>query len=415
MAVVIVNFRSPFPPHQTIVQANASKVSYGFMLLRPNTATFQLPRSMPNLNDFRQYMGIGAMVTIERDDGLLPWVGMVTKISANSAASMVQYTLHDHAGALFTRSRTPSQWRPYTGSAANILERLFRNVNDRARPPLLVEFTAEPGGPTLVYEPRAETFLDVLNTMVDFTGYEWELQHVIDGEPVTTLRWTSQVGQDFSGTQTWEQGIHFTDVEYTQDADGFFASGIAVGGEGDFRDRPSVAVDVSGEGERSIPDVRGTPFGRRFGVPVGVGQFGRREGVPVGTVQFGGRIGRPVGQGGVLDVDNPTKSGTRTIIERQVTGHEALFAAANKLFNRPDQVAEQLSFSIAESEVDIEYVALGNIVTVRLNNVDLGAGLSRTVRIIGLQVTPETGIIQVESEILRIDASTGTQLFHAKE
>ncbi len=414
MAVVIANFRSPFPPHQAIVQADVSKVSYGFMLLRPNTATFQLPRSMPSLTDFRQYMGIGAMVTLERDDGLLPWVGMVTKISANSAASMIQYTLHDHAGALFTRSRTPSQWRPYTGNAADILGRLFRNVNDRARPPLLVGFTAEPGGPTIIYEPRAETFLDVLNTMVDFTGYEWILDHVIDGEPVTTLRWTTQVGRDFSGTQTWEQGIHFTDVEYTQDADGFFASGIAVGGEGDFRDRPSVVVDVSGEGERSIPDVRGTPFGRRFGVPVGTGQFGRREGIPVGTTQFGGRIGRPVGQGVVLDVDNPTKSGTRTIIERQVSGQEALFAAANKLFNRPDQVAEQLSFSLVESQVDMEYVALGNIVTVRLNNVDLGAGLSRTVRVIGLQIAPETGVIQVESEILRTDASTGTQLFHAK-
>ncbi len=252
--------------------------------------------------------------------------------------------------------------------------------------------------------------------MVDFTGYEWVLEHAINGEPITTLRWTTQVGQDFAGTQTWEQGIHFTDVEYTQDADGFFASGMAIGGEGSFRDRPSVVVDVSGEGDRSIPEVRGTPFGRRCGVPVRAGQqFGKREGIPVGQgQQFGGRIGRPVGQGVLLDVDNPTKSGTRTIIERQVGGQEALFAAANKLFNRPDQVAEQLSFSIIENQVDMEYVGLGNIVTVRLNNVDLGAGLSRTVRIVGLQVTPETGVIQIEGEILRIDAATGTQLFHAK-
>lgn len=377
MTLAEVHFRDYLPPHASRATVRAKDIRYAHMLNRATTASFSIPRSDPSLTSYGSYMGLGAFVTIQRTDGLLSWAGWVDNVKTSDTSGQVVYRCGDHAKMLFNRSRVPPSVGLIRGPISSLMPIVYRATNDLSRPPLMSELAIVGRGTTIDYTARQETFLAALKTLTKAAGLEWTLMWKMTEEIVTRLVIDARIGRDVRGNVKWEQGLHFNNASYTQDAEGFAVSAVVVGGTGSFNSRPT------GQADRTIGPI---PDRGKGGDTVLVPQT-RRAG-PVGpTAVFG----------------SPALETTRIDIEPGITNETALADAAQALFRAPDFVAEQLSFSLVESEVDLDYVQVGNIVSIRLSDMALGAGLERDVRILGLQPKADIGTIDVELEVLRSD------------
>jgi hypothetical protein len=148
-----------------------------------------------------------------------------------------------------------------------------------------------------------------------------------------------------------EQGRHFKRARYVQNLAGFFGQAEAIGGVGPIISRPR---------ESAVPAAQST-----------------------------------------LAKKAPALQGSLVQFEPNVTNPEALASTAAKALDSPDWVAEALSFALVESELDPDSpLDIGDLVTVRFSNIDLGLGLIRVVRIIGLQLTGGTGVLDVECRVV---------------
>jgi len=358
MTLPTVYLRDPFPPHAALAALQVADLSYGFMLMRPSACSFRLSVADPNLADWADKFRLGSMISVEREDGQLPWAGMVTRMEAIAGDPLVSFEAKDHAGALFARGRTRKGGTLEQASGRLIAE-IFAEAEARAEPPLLVKLELE-DGPPVRYTPRANTLLDFLDTLADFTDWEWGLSHEVGPTLATTLSWRGRQGFDRTGEVCWEHGFHFTKASYTQDAEGFIGSGVAVGGTGLFAERAAAAVNISGAASPGI------------------------EARPVAVMNV------PI---------FPALAGTAVLVDSQVDDKESLFRGAARLHNRPQAAKEQLSLQLAESMVDLNRLGIGDYVTVRLSDINLGLGLERTVRVTALQFEPEKGTIDVETEV----------------
>ncbi len=375
MTLAEVHFRDFLPPHVSRATVRAKDIRYAHMLNRPTTASFSIPRSDPSLTSFRDFMGMGSFITIERTDGLLPWAGWVDNIRNSDTSGQVMYRCADHAKALYGRSRVPPSVGEIKGPITSLLPLVYKATNNRDAPPLMTELSVAGRGTTIEYTSRQESFLAALNTLTKAAGLEWILTCKTTEDVVVRLNVDRRVGSDVRGNVKWEQGQHFNTAVYTQDAEGFAVAAVVIGGIGSFNSRPS------GSSERGLGPIQDRDKDTAL-VPIT-----RRAG-PVGpTIVFG----------------SPSLRTTRVDIEPGITNEQALTDAAESLFNAPDFVAEQLSFSLVESAVDLDYVQVGNIVSIRLSDMALGAGLERDVRILGLQPKADMGTIDVELEVLRSD------------
>lgn len=366
MSLPILKVRSAIPPHETLVTTVAASTRYGFMSSRPNTAEFSIPMTAPNTDAIQaQAFEIGAMISIERTDGVLPWVGFIETSDALAGASAVKFTAKDHIGALFARGRTPKTWRERETSSGTHIKEILAEAESRAEPPLMVRVDIADGGPSVSYQPEAEGLHDFLKTMASMTGWEWGLRHTVGPEVVTTLVWAGMIGTDRHNTIVWEEGRHFAKARLRRSAEGYVGTAIAVGGTGTFSERTAAAVSTTGQ---------------------------THDGIVTRTVAT------DTERASVL----PSLSGTRVLVERQVTNVEALDAAAARMHDSPDHVREQVSFALVEGELDMTYPPTpGDIVTVRFADILLGQSVTRLVRLMGIRMQPQRGLIGVEARVLR--------------
>ena len=122
-------------------------------------------------------------------------------------------------------------------------------------------------------------------------------------------------------------------------------------------------------------------------------QILRQQALNVGIVTLGLGAGGTAGRAAVGAAKGATRRGKLDNFARALAAE----------VDASDFVAEQLSFSLVESEIDLDYVQIGNIVSIRLSDMALGAGLERNARILGLQPKPDLGTIDVELQVLRRD------------
>ncbi|KKN55922.1 hypothetical protein LCGC14_0577650 [marine sediment metagenome] len=369
MVTTVVRFRNPFPPHSILAEVRSTNLAYGFKLMEPATGSFQVARSEPSLDP--GIMRIGAMVSIERSDRVLPFVGFVNRRVVRAGAPKINFVCTDHAGALFERARLPKDWSELSTSSGDILTQIFGDIERRAEPPLLVQLEQK-GGPVVTYQPQAESFLEFLGTLADFSGWEWLLRHDPIGTQLhTSLVWKGKQGLDRRTEVIFEQTQDFKEVTLTEDAEGFLGTAVVIGGSGSVADRDAVQVSTSGRTEGSIS-------GRQL------------SGGPV----------RPSSLSPILE-------GTTVIWTRQVSNQEALFAGAKKLYDLPVETREQLSPKLIESEIDMAKLGVGDIITVRLSDIDMGSSLIRVCRVLGLQLNPEAGIVDAELLVLPEESVIG--------
>ena len=352
-----VLFRNPFSPHEGRAFVKVQNVSYGRLLMRPSTASFQVKVGDANLEDLEYQFG--ALVSIERDDGLFPWTGMVTKRTYTTGSTTIQFEAKDHAGALFARANTADDFistllgagglssiNQFANSdAAAQIEAVLSEAAGRNSPPLLVDYDLAPGGPPVFHLPEGASVLDYLQEMHDITGWEWGLNQTLDfAAAATTLVWRERIGRDLRDEIVWEQGRNFATLKFTQDASKFIETAVVISTGTDERVDLLRATAVCEE-RKTLP---------------------------------------PVLRGSVLEIRQQTQDVT------------TLQAEADRLCNDPTNRGEHVSIKVVESTVDAP-VNPGDLI--RLRWTDAGKDVERTIRVMGTQHASGTGIIEVEADV----------------
>lgn len=358
--IPVVRFRNPFAPHEALLNIDVAQCAYGFMRNRPQSASFKISRANSNLDNYGHLIAAGAMVSIERSDGYWPWIGYVTEMIDAPDDPYISIVLRDHT-FLLEQSRTA--WGgSFAGSSGRLIRETLSEINARGEPPLMLDLSQLPdNGPRVTWEYKADKGLSFLQRVQTITGWEWALRPSLsDKRVIVQMVWAERIGADRREAVRWEEGRHIVQVRYGQRASGFVRAALVSGGSGDFAGL--VAVQAS---ERPVPDVESFSHGLR-----------RETDVP----------------------DSPALRGTLTYHEHQVTDLDSLRAGAVQLLQAPDNAAETLSFSLVESAIDMSQLGIGDIVTVQTQNT--ARRLRRVVRVIAVQLNPDTEVHSVEVQVL---------------
>lgn len=355
----VVMIREPMPPHAPIfnlLPADGS-LSYGFMLMQQQTASFRLSRADANWPTFTDLLHPDSqppMVTIERSDGLHPWVGFVKTFEASYADPEVKLFCADHMWRL-ANARTQITGSA-DGSSGDVIVSTIREMEQRGEPALYLLLDAIEAGPAVTYEYRAQRGTDFLRQMADFTGWEWHLFSRVGKAVDTWLRWAERVGVDRREAVVLEENIHLADVRYVRDYEAGISASLVVGGSGAFSTRQYAVANQNGRDDTANATPVKAPITRGLG-------------------------------------------GTRRIIDPQMSG--SLVNAAMRMHDTPDYATEQISFTLAEASVDMALINVGDTVTVRLATTDLGLPLERAVRLTAINFDPDTKLHQVQTQVVR--------------
>lgn len=350
---VIVHAREPYPPHSTIAITKVDRLSYGFMLGRVGQASFAISRADPNVP---QAFKLGNLISLERSDDLLLWVGFISERVLADGSAVVPIMAKDHAGALFERGVTPRQWGPRTTSSGQLIREVFQDAQQRAKPPLMVSLPDE-NGPSLTYQVQSETLLSFLNRVSEVTDWEWGLRHrLLSDSILTELVWQGRMGIDYSGELILEQNVHAINLELTENLDGFIGEALAVGGTGLFRNREFSSVSA-GSSQQPLDEKAPTP-------------------------------------------SSPAQDGTRVVIQQQVSDKPSLERTARREHRSPEFVREALEFALLTTQVDMNKIDIGNRISMRYTDLALGASVERIVRLTAMSLG-QNDVIECVADVLR--------------
>lgn len=360
-AQTLIKFRDPRPPHGAALTILAPDIKYAFKVRKMSTASFALSRTDPNIatNLDKILTHEPAMVTIERPDGYMPWVGFVTQYQASQGDAFATFQIADHAWRMASPhgARTRKN-QVYKTASGRVIRDVFRDMEDRAEPPLYLLYDDVGDGPSASYEVRLDYGLDALEALAQQTNYEWGFSYdVASGRVDTHLSWVGRLGQDRRDEEIWQEQKHFTRVDYTLNYANGIKSAVAVGGSGAFGARPAAAVNASG----SAPDISAT-------TKSSVSAFGL--------------------------------GGTRVSVQQQITDAAVLRQQATQMHEAPEYAVEQIGLTLLEQAIDMSRFALGDIRTIRLATTSLGSAIERVVRVIGIQFDPTRREIDIEAQVL---------------
>jgi len=360
MALAVVKLRSPHPPHEEILTLEgATNVTYGRMLSRKNTARFLLSRADVNLTEYGHLLhpdGPPPMYTIEREDGLHPFAGFLTDYDAEQQDPYAEFVLADHFWRL--ENATTRKRGRVTASAGQLVVDTLAEINARGEPPLYLDLDGIDGGEAVAWNYQLDQGMSFLAGVARASGREYMLSHEIAPAYVKTrLLFREFIGNDRSSEIVLDEGRAIASAKYHIDYSKGISSAIAVGGTGLIADR--IAESAAAKSQDGI----------------------------------NATVPRTVERRGL--------GGTRTLFQQQVTNPEALRAAALRLHEAPEYAVETLTFDLVEDNVDMARFEVGDICTARLVTTDLGMALERSIRVLGINYNPETGVHRVTPQVLR--------------
>ncbi len=350
----VVKLRDPEPPHGELATILATDVSYGLMLMKQQTASFRLSRADPNLVDYAHLFapdGPPPMFTIERPDGRYPFVGFLKSYRAVTNAPDIEFTLADHAWRL-ANART-KRTGSINASSGQAIKDTMREMEARGEPPLYISIQDIGNGPGVQYEYRATSGLDFLTQMAQFTGWEWGFQYDIDRLGVKTrMEWRPARGLDRRHEAVLEEGKQIVAANWTVNYDAGIRAAVVIGAGATFATREAVSLS----------------------------QSGRAADVDTQAI-----VAKGAGLGGA-----------RVLIDTQLSGREALAAAARRMHDSPDYVTRQIGITIQEPGTDMERLGVGDIISIRLTETVLGMPVELNARILGVAFDPESMVHRVE-------------------
>lgn len=345
LALPRVNWRQGRPPHGVLFETGYSGLRYGFQLGAGQTATFQLPRTDPAISWVRDELQRGELpvVTIERSDGALPFVGFVTQVPRmDDGDPYATITVKDHWARLGAARTALSG--SVSGASGLIIANAVKEAAGRATPPLFLDLALLPQvSPAASYDLRANKLDQFIRALEKQTGWEAFFVYDIDQRHVTTyLAWASQRGYDRRNGQVLLQGRQLASFSYPLDFEAGGSSGVAVGGTGAFDDRETVTATLN---------------------------------MPLGLQSMGG---------------------TKIDISQQVSDKRVLQQRADYLLATPENAVARISAQLLEAETDMRNLSLGDVRTVRTTDGFLGAATEHVARIVAMEMHPGEGVHDVE-------------------
>lgn len=353
-----VRWRAARPPHGVLFETDYSGLRYGFQLGAGQTASFQVPRTLTRrisdgtsvtlMDWLRNELTRGEMpmVTIERPDKALPFVGFVTQIPRmDDADPYATITLKDHWSRL-SAARTALSGS-VSGSSGLLIANAVKEAAGRAKPPLFLDLALLPTvSPAANFDLRANKLDQFIRALEKQTGWEAFFTYDIDERHVTTyLAWASKRGFDRRNAQTLMQGRQLSAFGYPLDFEAGVSSGVAVGGTGTFSGRTSVEVAAQ----------------------------------PSSQVQGYGVLPK-------------TTFRTDVAISQQVTDKRVLTSGANYLLTTPENSVASITASLLEAETDMRSIGVGDIRRVVTNDGFLGASTVHLARIVAMEMHPAEGV-----------------------
>jgi len=361
---VRVLFRNPYPPHSIIAEVQPADVTYGFVLNRKTTASFSLSTDAALLLANPTIFGRGTMVTIERDDKLLPWAGFVSTRRLKHGAPTIPYTCQDWAGALYERAVTSKATSALpVQRAGGIVPLVFAESDARKEPPLLTVLNGSPAaGGTVSYTPRQESVLEFLRVMSE-AGLEWRIQPYIVGNNVhVELQYSDTVGRDLSSSVIFEQGSgdgsSFIDADLEETDEGAFSAAVAVVGTGVYAQRKSARVSAQ-------------------------------------TLPGGDTAAYPSGKAAPA---SPSLAGTKVVVRQELDNVEGARAVAARQFRSPDAPGLRMTMQLFEANIDMAKIELGSYYGVRFKDLMFGLGYRSRIRAVALDLSTD-GVITMIGEM----------------
>ena len=346
-----VIWREPTPPHAAIYVTEPGAVTYQQRIRGAGSAALLVPRTDPNASGIAKLLArCVPMVTIERSDGLLPFVGFAVDPSGAESDAHMQLTLADHTLRLSQAStRLVAESRQASGTMV-IAE--LGDMDVRAEPPLYLDLRYVSQGPSASLALTGQNGDSFLRELERQTGYDAYFTYDISMRGVVTyLQWRQQQGQDRRAEDSWRGGDQLADVRYAIDNRLGLKAATSVGGTGAVSARTSATANATGN--------------RSLGATV----------AKVATPARG--IG-----------------GTRVDFIQTVTDAAVLQERSKRALIDPRNSPVRWEFGIVESRVDMTRVGVGDIRVLGSETAFLGQPVEGVARIIAMELHPAEGVLR---------------------
>lgn len=344
-----VIWREPTPPHAAIYVTEPGAVTYQQRLRGAGSAALLVPRTDSNASGIAKLLArCVPMVTIERSDGLLPFVGFAIDPAGGESDTHMQLTLADHTLRLSQAStRLVAESRQASGT---MLAAELRDMDVRAEPPLYLDLRYVSQGPSVSLALTGQNGDSFLRELERQTGYEAYFTYAISTRGVTTyLQWRQQQGQDRRAEDSWRGGDQLADVRYAIDNRLGLKAATSVGGTGAVSARASATANATGN--------------RSLGA----------------TVTKVAAPARGIG-------------GTRVDFLQTVTDATVLKERSKQALIDPRNSPVRWEFGLVESKVDMTRVGVGDIRVLGSETAFLGQPVEGVARIIAMELHPAEGV-----------------------
>ncbi len=360
----IVAIHDGSPNHRMLAELpTATDVDRQYALSGKAPFSFNIAENDPGAS--RLTLKAGRMVVIQSTTGLDPYVGYIDRVDYDVERGRYEIGGDNVAAVLYDRI-LPLKAEFTNQGAGMIAGQLLEVANSRNPTGIFRHRENEPGTPILgTFTTGSFRLGRALDELADRTTEEWWIQHSVRRNFVQSfLRWGRERGRDRSIAIHIDEGPHFSDSQYSQDAKGAAQSVVMIGGGAAIADRPAVVRSV------------GRPSGY-----VGIGGIVQRADEPhVRDVGKAPALSRDVVELLPLDVDEPVLS-----------------SAASKALAKPLAARESFSITIT-SAFDWALLHLGDIVRVTSASANFG-GVSRRARLVHLRPSEQDGLLEIGLEV----------------
>jgi len=294
---------------------------------------------------------------------LIPeWLGFIDNLEWNVDPGKVTVRCIDLNTKL--KDRVTGLSSPVSGAAGSIVRDLLYQSNSRNPWGLQWALNSEVGTRVTDLSLSAESLYDAINDLADRSDEEWWIEQRVSPTRVDLeLVWGRKRGSDKSASVCLIEGVHFSNIKYTQDALESTASVVVVGGGNAVGDRTAIGRTTS----------LATPSGT--GARVEVASVGFQRGASLA----------------------PILANEKVVVLPKDASLATLSTMAQRALEIPVSTSEELTVTL-NSKVDWSLIGLGDIYRIKLASVG-SSGVDRKARVWALQPDEATGEMDVKLEV----------------
>lgn len=351
MKATVYVYQNQWPYQKWRTLRNASRIDYNLDLADYGRFQFEIPANA----EVAQEDLDGMLVGIVSDQGAPDFIGRVEAMHEDGLSTC---TVIGREWIAVLDDRTTEQTAVYTGSAGIAAMDIVRTAN--ARRATGIEVRTVKGGTTLdaPYETRANSVFAALGELATLSADEYGRTYVCGSRAHCWLTWRRSMGADLRNVcHVWDRSL--VERRYELDRLNEADSIVVVGSVGTYTDRPSASVNA--------------------------------EDATLAQVNY--VVKRPP------RVKPAIAARQARTDDSAATDRAAAAAAARALSVALGTNAETIIITVS-GNVDWTWFQIGNVVTVRIPRIRLGAGFVTPFRVLGLQPDHENGVIHLVGKVV---------------